>query len=504
MMKVFTVEQIRKLDALTIEHEPITSVDLMERAARQCFQWIEGHFPKEKKILVLCGTGNNGGDGLVIARMLAQKKRAVAVCILHASPACSEDFSTNLKRLQQNPKVAITEHHDADNIPDYDDQTILIDALFGSGLSRPIQGWTAEFITQINKKKAFRKIAIDIPSGLFAEDNTDNDGTVFRADVTLTFQTPKLAFFFAENSAFVGDWKVLDIGLHAPSMSELKAKSHFVEADDIKELVHHRGCFSHKGSFGHALLIAGSYGKMGAAVLGARATLRAGAGLLTVHIAAAGYNILQTAVPEAMVSIDPEQNFFTRNPSPGPYSAIAVGPGIGTDAATQKALKVLIQEAALPLILDADALNILSENKTWLPFLVPDCILTPHPKEFERLAGKSNNTYERMKLQVAFSMKYRVYVILKGAFTCISCPDGTTFFNSSGNPGMATAGSGDVLTGILLGLKSQGYPSFDCCLIGTYLHGLAGDIAADRRSETGMTASDIIDFSGKAWKLLGG
>ena len=262
-MKVFTVDQIRALDALTIEHEPITSVDLMERAARQCAQWIEGHLPKDKAFVVLCGTGNNGGDGLVIARVLAQKKRNVEVYILYAAPDCSEDFSVNLKRLQQNPKVKITTCRDASEVPSLDPQCIVIDAIFGSGLNRPLNGWIAEFISSINKQPAFKKIAIDMPSGLFAEDNSDNDGTVFRAHITLSFQFPKLAFFFAENAPFVGEWKILNIGLHKASIESTKAKSHFIESEDIKALIHPRECFSHKGTFGHALLIAGSQGKNG-------------------------------------------------------------------------------------------------------------------------------------------------------------------------------------------------------------------------------------------------
>lgn len=501
-MKIPTIEQLRALDALTIDREPVSSVDLMERAARQCFQWIENTVPREKPILIFCGTGNNGGDGLVIGRLLAQKKRPVQVIILRVTDQCPEDFTANFTRLKQNPKIEIIERSDATSIPAIPEHSVVIDAIFGSGLNKPVEGWVADVITSINRSKAYKKIAIDIPSGLFAEDNSHNAGTVFRADVTLTFQFPKLSFFFPENGPFVGAWNVLPIGLHPASIEETKVKKWMLEASDVKPLIKLRETFAHKGIFGHALLIAGSHGKMGSAILGSRAVLRSGAGLVTTHVPQCGYNIMQTAVPEAMVSTDPEEDFYSANPDIGSYQAIAVGPGIGTDPATQKALKVLIQEAALSIIYDADALNILSENKTWLGFLTVDSILTPHPKEFERLAGKSSDGYERLQQQIEFSVKHGVYVILKGAHTSISCPDGTVYFNTTGNPGMATAGSGDVLTGILLGLKAQGYSSLHTCLLGVYLHGLAGDIAADRRTQTGMTAGDIIEFSGKAWRVL--
>lgn len=501
-MKIPSIEQIRTLDALTIQNEPVSSADLMERAARSCFQWIEHHIPREKPFLVFCGTGNNGGDGLVIARLLAQKKRPVRVVIVRYSEEGSADFNLNLTRLRQNPKIEITEFRESDPLPLIPEGCVIIDAVFGSGLTRPVTGFVADLLSAVNRSKAGKRIAIDIPSGLFAEDNSHNEGTVFRAQVTLTFQFPKLAFFFAENAPFVGHWMVLPIGLHPASIGTTPVKKYWLEAEDIIPLIRPRETFAHKGTFGHALLIAGSYGKTGAAVLGARAALRAGTGLLTVHIPECGYNILQTAVPEAMVSVDKEKECYSVNPSVGSYQAIAVGPGIGTSERSQKALKVLIQESGLPVIYDADALNILGENKTWLSFLTADSILTPHPKEFERLTGKSANSHERLQKQVDFSLKHGVYVVLKGAFTCISCPDGTVYFNSTGNPGMATAGSGDVLTGILLGLKAQGYSSLHTCLLGTYLHGLAGDIAADRRSQTAMTAGDIIEFLGKAWKYL--
>jgi NAD(P)H-hydrate epimerase len=501
-MKIFEVEQIRQLDALTIEKEPVASIDLMERAARECFKWLEHHIPTEKSFFVFCGPGNNGGDGLAIARMLAQKKRKTSVFIVNSGMKCSEDFTVNHKRLLQNPKIAVQEIAAVADFPEIPADAVLIDALFGSGLSRPVDGMFAELITYLNRAGCYRKIAIDIPSGLFAEDNSDNDGSVFRADFTLSFQFPKLSFFFPENGAYTGEWKILPIGLHPASIAEMPAKIFFTEAGEIRSMIKPRLRFSHKGTYGHALLIAGSRGKTGAAVLGARAALRSGCGLLTVHVPSDSLVIMQTAVPEAMTSIDDDEFYFSSCPSPAPYDAIAAGPGLGTHEQSAKALKRLIQESANPLILDADALNILSENKTWIPFLIPGSILTPHPGEFERLCGKSRNGFERIKMQIEFSIKHRVYVILKGAYSSISSPDGQLWFNPTGNPGMATAGSGDVLTGILLGLKAQGYSSLETCLLGTYLHGLSGDIAAEKRSQQGMIAGDISEYLAKVWRLL--
>lgn len=501
-MKVFSVDQIRELDALTILHEPITSVDLMERAAKQCFNWLEARLPREKPYIIFCGPGNNGGDGLVIARLLAQKRRSVEVFLVKISEKSSDDFNINLEHLKKNPKVSITEIRKGDPIPSIGENNIIIDAIFGSGLTRPVSGWIAEIITHINNSIAFKKIAIDIPSGLFGDDNRNNDGAVIKADVTLTFQFPKSSFFFAENAQYTGEWFVLPIGLHPKSVSETETKNWFLEKDDCRILLRPKSKFSHKGTFGHALLLAGSYGKMGAAILASRAALRAGAGLVTAHVPSKGYQIIQTAVPEIMTTIDRETDYISEIPDIGNFNAIGIGPGIGMAAETQKALKVLIQEANLPLVIDADALNILGENKTWLAFLTPNTILTPHPKEFERMAGKASGGYDRWQKQIEFSRKFNVYVVLKGAFTTISCPDGSTYFNSTGNPGMATAGSGDVLTGIILGLKAQGYSSREACIIGVYMHGLAGDFAANQKSREGMIASDIMEFLGKAWKSM--
>ncbi|HZK07342.1 MAG TPA: NAD(P)H-hydrate dehydratase [Bacteroidales bacterium] len=500
-MKIFPVEKIRDADAHTIANEPIASVDLMERAARQCYRWIKKHVGCSYPIRVFCAPGNNGGDGLVVARLLAQKGYQVQVHLVRVTDKSSADFTTNLERLQEIPKVAISEISDGNNFPEIAPDEVVIDAIFGSGLSRPVEGFTARLIHHINESGAII-IAIDMPSGLFADKpSTAKDASIVRADYTLSFQFPKQAFFYPENESYVGQWGIFDIGLSADFIASAPTNNFYIQKSDIQPLLMPRHKFAHKGTFGHGLLIAGGYGKMGAAVMAAEAALRAGAGLVTAHIPGAGYQIIQTALPECMTSIDADEHNFTVLPEHlENYQAIAAGPGLGKKPETQKALKLLIQNTPVPLLLDADALNILSENKTWLAFLPPESILTPHPKEFERLIGKTKNGFERHEIQRDFSIKNKVFVVLKGGYTCISTPDGRCFFNSTGNAGMGTGGTGDVLTGVLLGLLAQCYPTLHACLLGVYLHGLAGDIAARKLSMQAMIAGDVTKYLGKAYK----
>ncbi|MBE0663811.1 MAG: NAD(P)H-hydrate dehydratase [Bacteroidales bacterium] len=502
MIKILPAGKIREADTFTITNEPIASVDLMERAAGLCYDWIVKKKPFGKSIKLFCGTGNNGGDGLVIARLLTKAGYNCEVFLVKFSEKCSDDFLINLQRLQESGPSPIQDVLSGDELPVIEPDELVIDAMFGTGLSKPVNTFPENLIGHINKSGAV-VIAIDISSGMFANQLPDSrNGAIIQADYTLTFQFPKLSFFFAESEQYTGIWEVLPIGLHPDFIQSTDTDHFLVEAGDIAALLKPRKRFSHKGNFGHALLVAGSYGKMGAAILAAKACMRTGAGLLTAHIPAKGYNILQTAFPEAMVSIDEEQEYFSGVKDLQPYNAIAIGPGIGTAEQTKTGLKLLIQDCRAPLILDADALNILGENKTWLSFLPPGSILTPHPKEFERIASKSNNSLDRLELQQQFSAKYNVFVILKGAFTSITTPDGTCYFNPTGNPGMASGGSGDVLTGILLGLLAQGYSPLTTCMAGAFLHGFAGDLAAAKRGYEALIASDIIDNLGKAFLKL--
>jgi len=501
-MKILPIEKVREADAFTIENEPIRSIDLMERAATTCSDWIKKNINRNKKIKVFCGPGNNGGDGLVIAQLLSDKKYSVEVIVIRFTEKVSKDFNINFQRLEKDQNVKIINLYEKDELPEISKDEIIVDAIFGSGLSKPINGFIAEVINQINSSKAVI-ISVDVPSGLFSDTNSiESGGAIIKADYTLTFQSPKFAFLFPENDQFVGQWEVLSIGLHQDFIDSVDVKNFYVEKEYFKDHLIKRNKFNHKGNFGHALLIAGSYGKIGAAVLSSEACLRVGAGLLTSHIPKNGYEIIQTTVPEAMVSIDRSDEFFTETPDISLFNAIGLGPGLGKNELTQTAIKLLIQNSKIPLLFDADAINILAENKTWLHFLQKNCIFTPHPKEFERLVGKSKDNFERNEMQKEFSIKFNCYLVLKGAYTTITCPDGSCYFNSSGNPGMATGGSGDVLTGIILGLLAQGYHPKTASILGVYLHGIAGDYAAKKIGQESMIAGDIIKYLGKAIKLI--
>jgi len=500
-MKIFTSEQIRKIDEYTIKNEPLASVDLMERAASRLFEWYVSRFGRSERILVFAGPGNNGGDGLALARMLAKDRYEPEVYYLRLSETTSDDWKINKARLEKETTVPFIIIENADQFPSTGTADIIIDAIFGSGLSRPVEGLAAEVISQINNSGS-TVISIDIPSGLFGEDNSSNNPDhIIKADYTLSFQFPKLSFMFHENESFTGEWKIMPIGLDARAISGTYTPWAFLEKKQIATLLKRRNKFDHKGNFGHGLLIGGSYGKMGAIVLGSRAALRTGAGLITCHIPACGNLVMQGAVPEAMVIHDNSERFITDTVVTDPFNAVGIGPGMGTQKESQKALHGLLLSCKKPLVIDADALNILSINKDWISLLPEGTVLTPHPKEFERLAGKTDNSYARLKKQIEFSSKHNCIVVLKGAYTSVTSPGSEVSFNSTGNPGMATAGSGDVLTGMILSLLAQGYDPADAAVTGVFLHGLAGDVAAEKSSYESVIASDIINNIASAFNI---
>ncbi len=518
-MKILPVDKIREADAYTIENEPIDSIDLMERAASKVYEWFMKRCKtKEVNVKIFCGVGNNGGDGLALARMLYFTGIIPEVFIVRVSDKMSRDCEINYNRLTYGrdvtpvaspvaspvayeSEITMYEIFSEEDFPIIKDNDIVIDAIFGSGLNRNVEGFAAELISHLNNNNAIR-IAIDIPSGLFADGGQQSmfiayssqliAHSIFKADYTLSFQFPKLAFMFPENDAFVGRWEVLDIGLHKDYIDNVETLNFYTTEDMAMPILRKRTKFSHKGTYGHALLVAGSSGKTGAALLSAEACLRTGVGLLTAHLPKDALLPMQIYLPEAMTSIDKSETHCTEIEDILPYTAIGVGPGLGKNPETAILLKKIIQEATQPLVLDADALNIISENKTWISFLPNNTILTPHPKEFERLFGKTNNSYERLELQRKMSVTHNIIIVLKGAHTAITFPNGTCFFNSTGNPGMATAGSGDVLTGMILSLLAQRYSPEEAALLGVYLHGKAGDKASQEIGENSMIARDII------------
>ena len=515
-MKILPVEKIREADAFTIEHEPVDSIDLMERAASKVYEWFMKRCKtKEVYVKIFCGIGNNGGDGLALARMLYFTGIIPEVFIVRISDKMSRDCEINYNRLKDcrdvtlvasEAEVPMYDIFSEDDFPIIKDNEIVIDAIFGSGLNRAVEGFAAELIKHLNNNNAIR-IAIDVPSGLFfsgGQQTTDNGQqsiahssqltahSIFKADYTLSFQFPKLAFMFPENDVYVGQWEVLDIGLHKDYIDNVETLNFYTTEDMAMPILRKRTKFSHKGTYGHALLVAGSSGKTGAALLSAEACLRTGVGLLTVHLPKDALLPMQVYLPEAMTSIDKSETYCSEINDILPYTAIGVGPGFGKNPETVILLKKIIQEATQPLVLDADALNIIADNPTWLAFLPNNTILTPHPKEFERLFGRTNNSYERLELQRQMSVTHNIIIVLKGAHTSITFPNGTCFFNSTGNPGMATAGSGDVLTGMILSFLAQRYSPEEAALLGVYLHGKAGDIAAKEIGENSMIARDII------------
>ncbi len=496
-MKIFSATQIRAWDAYTIEHEPVASIDLMERAAGKCAEWIIHNNFGKQPIHIFCGKGNNGGDGLAIARLLLKKGCNVTVYILEFGHLGTADFQFNLQRLHE---VTVHIHflQSTAFFPVLNHDDVVIDAIFGTGLTKHLEGITTELANHINLSPA-TVLAIDIPTGMFA-DKSSKDTTVIHAQHTLSFQVYKECFLLPENEEACGQVHLLNIGLHAAYYRQTETKLQLSDQEIIKHIYHKRKAFSHKGNFGHALLIAGSYGKMGAAVLSAEACLRSGAGLLTVHAPACGYEILQSTVPEAMVDADTEQYFISTVPKELMlYAAIGIGTGIGLHESTADMLMQLLHETHQPIVLDADALNLLSIKQNLADYLHEDCILTPHPKEFERLFGKTSNDFERKELALQKAKHLNCVIVLKGHHTFIACANGNAYFNSTGNPGMATAGSGDVLTGMLTGLLAQGYSAEEAAVLGVYLHGLAGDIAALHLSEEAMLAGDITKHLGKAF-----
>lgn len=496
-MKILSASQIREADAYTIANEPIASIDLMERASTVFTLWYMAKFTPEQPVSIFCGNGNNGGDGLAIARLLHERGYAINVWLV-AGGNTTKDRDINEQRLSKIPGITQYYLSEPDTYPTLNERAVIIDAIFGSGLNRPLQGWVAGIIDHLNAQ-ACTRVALDIPSGLYAD--SISNGTIFKAHYTLSFEAPRLSFLFAEHDEYVGEWEYRSIGLNADCIAKAASPYRIIAPTDVK--LKTRARHSHKGSYGHSLVIAGGYGKIGAAILAAKACLRAGAGLVTTYIPKCGYTAMQTALPEAMTLTDNNNDFITSAPDTTAYNAIAIGPGIGQQPETLDALFKLIEGFNNPLVVDADALNLLASNNSWLGRLPANSVITPHPKEFERLFGPSNNSLERLKLARKYAKEHHIIIVLKGAYTAVVSPKQDVWFNSTGNPGMATGGSGDVLTGIITGMLAQGYEPLQAAINAVYLHGLAGDLAAENMGMEALTASDIAAYLGKAIKRCG-
>jgi hydroxyethylthiazole kinase-like uncharacterized protein yjeF len=488
-MKIFSAAQIKQADAATIKNEGITSADLMERAAHKAFEWLAQRFrDKSTPFYIYCGQGNNGGDGLVIARKLFLDGYSnIKVEILDGAGSPSNDFALNKERLEKAGLLPVKINGSSIG------GIVIIDAIFGIGLSREPQEEVKTAIENINSKHA-TVIAIDVPSGMFMDRKTD---FAVKADVVLTFHSPKLAFYLAENKDFVKHIEVLDIGLDAEFINSTATDYHFTDSTAALGLYRPVKPYAHKGTQGHALIIGGSYGKMGAVCLSAKAALKSGCGLVTAYIPKCGYEIIQSSFPEAMVLTSGQEHIDTIEINFQP-KAIGIGTGLGQHPYTQKEVGDFLSCNKAPLVIDADALNILSQNKDWLQLLHENTIITPHPKELERLMGSWHDDFDKLEKMKAFSAAHKLILVAKDAHTMI-VHNNSVHINSTGNAGLATGGSGDVLTGIITGLLAQGYPPADAAIFGVYLHGLSADIGVKETSMQAFIASDILVYIGKAY-----
>lgn len=492
-MNILSAQQLKEADARTLAIQQISSWQLMERAAGALFESLKADMDIYRThFTILCGPGNNGGDGLALARLLFSAGSQVQVCLLRAS-SYSPDNLENQKRLGDLPVTIF----DRDSHLRFLENTVIIDALYGYGLNRPLDPGWASLADQVNTSGR-RVMAVDMPSGLLADAPTGPQAPVIKAQMVYTFHGPKKALLLPENAARAENFRVIDIGLDDPS----SALEQYITAATVKALLRTPSRFSHKGTFGHALIAGGSYGKTGAVILAAGAALKTGCGLVTAYVPRCGYMPLQTSLPEAMVLTDPREEYLSVFPEGlTRFSALGVGIGMGTAAETEAALGKLL-ETAPPLVLDADALNILSCNPKLLSRLPAGTILTPHPKELERITGPWSDDFEKLEKVRELAHRLNVLVVIKGANSALVFPDGQIRYNSTGNYGMAKGGSGDVLTGMLTSLLAQGYPPHEAAITGVFLHGLAGDCAAAEIGPRGMTAMDLIRAIPQAWRQL--
>jgi len=502
MKKILSSQQIRQVDAHTIHTEPISSLDLMERASRHVAEQLFGLFDTSRHFIVFAGPGNNGGDALAIARMLVQQGYRVSAYLFNIGNNVSADCLTNKNRLKLCPTIDFHEITTDFVPPVISADDVIIDGLFGTGLSRPLMGGFAAVVKYINSSEA-TVVSVDVPSGLMTEDNTANVMPhVVHADYTFTFQYNKLAFLFPETEPYIGRLTVLDIGLHDPLNDATATPYYIFDASDALSMLKTRPRFSHKGTFGHACLIAGKEGMGGAAIMASKACMRSGAGKLTVHTPLANVVPLQISVPEAILHIERQNDKFSAPFETTSFNALAIGPGIGTDETTVRAFSQQLHYHQGPLVLDADALNILAAHPELMSRVPQDAILTPHKKELRGLIGATSNSYEELQQTRLFAQRHHLYVIIKGANSAIVTPEGDVIYNITGNPGMATAGSGDVLSGIILAFLAQDYSSLQASLLSTYIHGLAGDLAAADLTQESLVATDLIDYLPRAFRQI--
>lgn len=498
-MKILSASQIREADSYTIKHEPISSAALMERAASACVEWLLKHQSDKKQIYIFCGSGNNGGDGLAIARMLHEQRKDWVKCFRLPADTYSKD---HLDQWHKNKMAGLATHHisESSDFPNIPKDSLIIDALYGTGLNRPIEGQSATLIQKINRSSSTR-IAIDIPSGLYTDKPSSKEDPIVKADICLSFEFAKLAFLLPENGDYCKKWITLPIGLSNSFIENCNSHYYLIDFNTVRESYRHRVKFSHKGTYGHVCMVAGSYGKGGAAALAGKASLKSGAGLLSYIVPECVYQTVQQLVPEAMVMECSGLKYIEKIPHQSKFR-YAIGPGLSEEQSCIKALLSFLRKQEEGIVLDADALNIIAKEKA-LAFVPKGSILSPHPKEFERLFGKQANQFERLDTLRSEAIKLQSVIILKGAHSCIGLPNGELYFNASGNPGLATAGSGDVLTGLIVSLLAQSYPIDKAAIMAVYIHGKAAEIAFEKgESHESITAQSVIEQFGAAFRSL--
>ncbi|MDO4228512.1 MAG: NAD(P)H-hydrate dehydratase [Capnocytophaga sp.] len=489
-MKILFTEQIQQAYQQTIKTQRITRRKLMERASKEVFGWLQNNIDLDKKIIIFAGVGNNGSDGLAVARLLAKNKRNVEVFIVNFNENPTDDFLKSLGGVIRDKKVKINDLYTCSQVPECLANCVVIDAVFGAGFNRYVPEWIQSIFQKINESASYI-VSIDIPSGFYMDKVPLSDEIFIKPSIVLTFQMPRLIFLLPQTGKYIPKWEILDIGLDRTFLSNIDAEFQFVTSKEIQKIYSPRNRFSHKGTFGHALLVGGSYGKIGSMVLSSTAILRSGAGLLTALVPQCGYEILQTAVPEAMVITSAGKKFLSPTEISFTPSAIGIGVGMGTQPQTASFLFALFERfAEIPFVIDADALNLIAQHPDKLNKLPKNAILTPHSKELERLIGAWKDDFDKIEKAKRFAKEYQVILILKDAYS-ITTDGEHCWVNSTGNVGMATAGSGDVLTGVITGLLSQGYNPLKASILGVFLHGQAGDKVAHKKGQENLIASDL-------------
>ncbi len=497
-MEILSKEQIYEADKITVKRQNISSTELMERAGTQIFNWLHKRMQgAQVPIHIFCGIGNNGGDGLVLARHLVTHGYNVFTYVVNCSDKRSKDFLVNYDKIKNVTNDWPTLLTCKEEFPEIGRDDIIVDAVFGVGLNRPADDWVKALFQHFKTSEAFT-LSIDIPSGLYTDKVPEDDKAVVWSGFTLSFQSPKLVFFLPETAKFATQWDVLDIGIDPEYLLATETEAELIGKFEVLPMYKPRERFSHKGNFGHSLIIGGSYGKIGAVTLASRAALSVGAGLVTAYVPKCGYTVLQTALPEAMVLTDIDKNIITDIDYNIKPTVIGFGVGIGIDNLTITAFESFLKINKLSLVIDADGINILSKKKSFLELLPEQTIVTPHPKELERLVGTWKDDFDKLKKVKAFSKKYNIIVVIKGANTITIFKD-KLYINSTGNPGLATAGSGDVLTGIITGLISQNYSPLEAAIFGAYLHGKSADFAVEDFGYESLIASHIIEYLGEAY-----